>query len=122
MSPLFFSLNRMRRIQHRVDHHALLVASQEMMRNRLTYKTKTFESPPEVSNIELTDRSVPMIIRCLRPSYIVVSDDVMTIEMGGGFGHYGVVAFVQGNDATNRIPGWGQKKRKLIEGLWYYSD
>jgi hypothetical protein len=121
-SPLFFTLNRMHRIQHRVDHTALMAACQEMMRNRPTYKTKTFESPPKESHIDLNDRGVPAVIRRLTPSSVVVSDDVMTIEMGGGFGHYGVVAFAHGNDTADRIPGWGQKKRKLIEGLWFYSD
>lgn len=121
LSPLFFTVNRMHRIAKRVDHSGLLAACQTMMKNRTSYKT-TFDSPEGQSNVDLHDSSVPAIIRGLNPSYVLVQDDVATVEMGGGFGHYGVVAFAHGNDTTNRIPGWGKKERKLIEGLWYYSD
>ena len=122
ISPVFFSLNREHRILHRVDHSALVVACREMMRNRHTYKSFSSMSPEGMSNIDLDDRNVPAIVSGLWPSYVIVADDVMTIEMGGGHGHCGLVAFAQGNDTTNRIPGWGRTNRKLIEGLWYYSD
>ena len=121
LSPLFFTLIRMNRIERCVDHQALLVACQVMMQSRTAYKT-TFDSPAGQSNVDLHDANVPEIIRRLGPSYVLVQDDVATVEMGGGFGHCGVVAFAQGNDTTNRIPGWGKKKKKLIDGLWYYSD
>jgi len=121
MAPLCVTLSRMRRIEKRVDHQALLAACQTMMHTRTSYKT-TFTSPEGQSNIDLQDPRVPELIRRLTPSYVLVQDDVATVEMGGGFGHYGVVAFAHGNETTNRIPGRGKKKRKLSEGLWYYSD
>ncbi len=121
LSPLFFTLHRTHRISKRTDHKALLAACREMMHSRASYKTR-MDSLDGQSNIDLDDPAVPDIIRRLKPSYVLIQDDVATVEMGGGGGHFGVVAFERGNDTTNRIPGWGQKKRKLIEGLWYYSD
>ena len=121
IAPLCVTLSRMRRIGKRGDHPALLAACQRMMHTRTSYKT-TFKSPEGQSNIDLQDSSVPELIRRLAPSYVLVQDDVATVEMGGGFGHYGVVAFAHGNETTNRIPGRGRKKQKLIEGLWYYSE
>jgi hypothetical protein len=121
ISPVFFTLRRMSGIKKGTDHKELLAACKGMMQSRTSFRTR-MDSLDGQSDIALDDPAVPEIIRLLKPSYVLVSEDVATVEMGGGGGHFGVVAFAQGNDTTNRIPGWGQKKQKLIDGLWYYSD
>ena len=42
------------------------------------------------------DERLPASIRRLEPSVVVVAPDWVTIEMGGGFDHWGLVAFPDG--------------------------
>ncbi len=92
------------RLLNHTDHHALLKACRDLMANH-----------PEVSmgSVE-NDPGIPEIIRRLGVSYIEIKPDHVHIEFHGGFDHYGVDAFAEGEEN----PRGGQK---LIDGLWYYS-
>ena len=65
-------------------------------------------------HIDGQDPRLPAILRGLGTSYVSVSEEVVHVELHGGFDHYGVNAFAEG------VEGGGG--RKLIEGLWYYTE
>lgn len=63
----------------------------------------------------------PKEILALKPSYISVLDDGrLFIEMLGGQSHYGVVAYAE--DFKEPYEGFKPGNKKLIDGLWFYSD
>ena len=102
---------------YKTDHKALLDACREVMDNRSKYA-----KDPDVHGGDSEDDSypnpidpnLPPIIRQLGASYIVAEDAHVRIELGGGFHHYGVNAYLEGAE--------GQGDKKLLDGLWYYDD
>ena len=93
------------RLLHETDHHALLAACRELMRD---YAGQHIADPAN-------DPRVPLIIRGLGPSYMDISTQQLRVELHGGFDHYGFVAYPEGANAGD---GWG----KLIDGLFYYTE
>lgn len=92
------------RLLHHTDHHALLKACRELMRQH-----------PDVSIGDPDhDPRVPDVIRRLGASYITINPDRVHIELHGGFDHYGVEAFAESADRERGL--------KLIDGLWYFSE
>ena len=93
------------RLLNHTDHEALLKACRDLMANH-----------PEVSmgHVE-NDPRIPDVIRRLGVSYITIKPDYVHIELHGGFDHYGVDAFAEGEEN----PDGGQE---LIDGLWYYCE
>ena len=87
------------------DYPALLAASRTLIRD---YPGEHISDPEH-------DPRVPDIIRDLGPSYLYIHADQLYVELHGGFDHYGFIALAA--DAPLRIPG-----RKLIDGLYYYSE
>ena len=92
------------RLLNHTDHHALLKACRDLIRE---YPDTTLSDPEH-------DTRSPEIIRGLGASWVYVRKDEVQIELHGGFYHHGVIAFAEGNP---REGGW----IKLIDGLWYYS-
>ncbi len=91
------------RLLNHTDHPAFLKACRELMRNH-----------PEVEIRDPGgDPRIPEIIRRLGVSYIMIERDHVHVELHGGFDHYGVDAFATGAD---------YRGRKLIDGLWYFSE
>jgi hypothetical protein len=64
--------------------------------------------------IDRDDPCLPDVLRELGTSYVSVSKDIVRVELHGGFDHYGVLAFPEGVE--------GHGDRKLMEGLWYYTE
>jgi hypothetical protein len=71
-------------------------------------------APNDTSKPDPNDPRLPPVIRALGVTYIDVQPTSVRLEMGGGFYHYGLEAFVNGS------PGTGTKQ--LIPGLWYYAE
>ncbi len=96
---------------------AILAAAPEIRQNASTYRQDptwnnvpagTFRYP------DPNDPALPAAIKALKPSSIIIETHSVRIEMGGGFFHYGVIAYPPG------IRGHGLKE--LTPGLWYYAD
>jgi hypothetical protein len=75
---------------------------------------KCQNAPTEEINLDGSDTSLPKAIRELHPTWITTDKDRVRVELHGGFDHYGVLAFPKGVE--------GDGTKKLIDGLWYYSD
>jgi hypothetical protein len=87
---------------HRSDHQAILAACRELMEK---YPDQTMDG---------NDSRLPKAIQEIHPFWVSVSKESITVELHGGFDHYGVVAFPKGTE--------GGGAKKLIDGLWYYSE
>jgi len=94
------------RLLHETDHKALLAASRKMMQE---VADETIFDPAQ-------DPRVPPIIRKLGPSHITISPRQLTVELHGGFDHYGFIAFL--HDESDL----GSGRKKLIDGLFYYEE
>jgi hypothetical protein len=57
---------------------------------------------------------MPRSIRSLGPGFVSVYRDVVTIELGGGFHHFGLLAYADGQE--------GEGDRKVADGLWFYEE
>ena len=102
---VYNSRRERQRLLHETDHHALLAASRELMKE---HAGEEIAGPDQ-------DPRVPHIIRELGPSYMSISTDQLRVELHGGFDHYGFTAFSKGVDA-------GDGGERLIDGLYYYTD
>lgn len=117
----FFSIEEDRLIE-KTNHHELLKACRIMIKNRKFYKTNrpdldfdeskgTYISfPYSLSG----SKEIPNEILRLKPKYLIIRDDKVTIILRGGFSHLGIKAYMDG------VTGNGDKK--LIEGLWLISN
>jgi hypothetical protein len=85
-----------RRLLHGTDHRAVAAACALVESDFKKYEGKTWDDP-----------SIPRAIREIRPSYIVIHEYDLRIEMHGGFDHFGL-HFRQGPSK-----GWD---------LWYYTE
>jgi len=107
---------RLDTLLHQTDLQALLVACRLIIKEG--YEGKYMNAwPDKHPDVE----KFPKEILALKPSYIVVLDDGrVRIEMLGGQSHYGVVAYAEDfkEPYEDFIPG----HKKLIDGLWFYSD
>src|SRR5882672_4831629 len=81
---------------HKTDHRAVLSASRDVLRTRHDFQRDTNWHGPgnsHVSMIAPDDPKVPLAIRKLGAASILVSDGWLCIEFGGGFHHYGFLAY-----------------------------
>ncbi len=111
------------RFRTQIDHVAVLAACRSVMRRRLEYPRdpKWHGGEPTKQNVSLinpADEHLPAALREIGATSLIVQDDMMIIEMGGGGRHYGMIAYAANIDdsANNRI------NEKLIDGLWLYSE
>ncbi len=102
------------------DHPALLKACREISRmvakkELKKYKYKVRENPdPEIS-------SFPQVIIDLEPTYIDIDPKGrVTVELCGGFDHYGVNVYTE--DFKPPVSNFYYGGRELVPGLWYYDD
>lgn len=102
---VFNSKRKRHRFLHETDHQALLMASRQLIRD---YAGQQISEPAN-------DPRVPLIIRGLVPSYMDISAEQLRVELHGGFDHYGFFAYPEGANI-------GDKRGKLIDGLFFYSD
>jgi hypothetical protein len=104
---------RLDNLLYHTDHEALLVACRTLIKEgyRGKYHLLWPDKHPDAQHL-------PKEILALRPSYIVVYDDHLKIEMWGGMSHYGVTAYAENFESEQQLLG----NKKLIEGLWFYSD
>ncbi|UCE49161.1 MAG: hypothetical protein JSW47_03280 [Phycisphaerales bacterium] len=64
---------------------------------------------------------LPKEILALKPQRVVVFEDGrVIIVMLGGMSHWGVVAHAE--DFKEPYKGYKPGNKKLIDGLWFYSD
>ena len=64
---------------------------------------------------------LPKEILKLKPTSVNIFDDGrVTIEMWGGMSHFGVVALSE--DFKEPYEDFTPGQKKLIDGLWFYSD
>lgn len=106
---------RLDNLLHQTDHQALLVACRLLIKEGYEgkYMNAWLDKHPDVEKF-------PKEILGLKPSYIYVHDDHVSIEMLGGQSHYGVVAYAE--DFKEPYEGYTPGNKKLIDGLWFYSD
>lgn len=60
------------------------------------------------------DIRVPLAIRELGPCHIFITSEQVTVELHGGFEHYGFIAYAEGVDSDD-------PHNELIDGLHFYS-
>jgi len=107
---------RLDNLLHHTDYRALLDACRLLMKEgyRGQYNVEWPNRDPEVDRF-------PKAILALKPTYVSVQDDGrVVIEMWGGMSHYGVVAYAE--DFKEPSEGYVFGNKKLIDGLWFYSD
>jgi hypothetical protein len=90
------------RVLYHSDHQAIRAACRDLMAKYAG------------EYIDRDDPCLPDVLRELGTSYVSVSKDIVRVELHGGFDHYGVLAFPEGVE--------GHGDRKLMEGLWYYTE
>jgi len=102
------------------DHHALLCACRQLSErvaigNLCLGKYRVRLDPaPEASQF-------PETIQDLGPSYVRIDDDGrVMIEMLGGLGHLGVLAYP--GDYEKPFSDFRYGDRELVPDLWYYDD
>ena len=104
------------RLLHNTNHHALLIACRDIMKEgyRGKYMLKGSNKHPDADKI-------PKEILALKPTYIrVENDDYVHIELWGGMSHIGVTAYAEDFKKPTKNFKYGNKK--LIDGLWFRSD
>ena len=71
---------------------------------------------PEESHWDplMDGEDLPKAIQELDPSDVRVTKEYVSIELCGGFVHYGVIAYSENTEEGG--------VKKLIDGLWYYED
>ncbi|MHC4086506.1 MAG: hypothetical protein ACYSU5_15060 [Planctomycetota bacterium] len=97
---------------YETDHKALLEACRTVLKEAREGKWEYRQYPIRYIPDPNTDKLPEPILR-LNPTYIRIGQDYMMIEMYGGLAHYGVLAFSESE---------GHGDKKLLDGLWYYSD
>ena len=109
------------RVLCKTDYRSLLSACRELSdrakRGELKYKEYFLYPPPspEVSTF-------PQAILDLEASTVTIdaTGRVMVVVVGGLGGHFGVLAYPEGFEAS--YPHFNCGDRKLIDGLWYYDE
>jgi hypothetical protein len=84
---LFKIIPDQRKLLHGTDHRALADACAVVMADYQKYEGKTWDDP-----------ALPRVIRNVRPAGIDIAEHGITMEMHGGFDHYG---FRFRQDASN---------------------
>jgi hypothetical protein len=109
---------RKRVVLYQTNHAALLAACVDLWNKRLSLHADraSATSQPVDFDIDPSDPAVPPIIRSLNPNGVNIHEGSVHIELGGGFDHFGVEAFVNGAPA----PSIGETQ--LIPGLWFYAE
>jgi hypothetical protein len=109
---------RKRVVVYQINHAALLAACGDLWNKRLSFHPlrASATSQPVDFDIDPSDPAVPRIIQSLNPNGMYIHEGRVHIELGGGFDHYGVDAYVNGTPA----PDIGEKQ--LIPGLWFYAE
>jgi DNA-binding phage protein len=110
------------RLLYETDHPAILAAARQVITSRRGYARDAAVHGPnhaEQSIIAKADPKLPAVLRHLRAARLLVTDEQAFIEFGGGFHHFGLLAFRLG--ATN-TPSGDRGRTKLIDGLWFYED
>ena len=113
--------NKRKQLLCQTDHPALLMACREILALAANGELKAGRynigwNPPSP---ELS--CFPKLIIDLAPSYVVIhGDGHLSIEMHGGFDHFGVHAFA--DDFKEHHPDFDYFNRELVDGLWYYDE
>jgi hypothetical protein len=112
--------NRETRLLRDTNYQALLEACRELSKRVALGTMKPgqynirLKPDPEVARF-------PKEIINLEPTYVIVaSSGVVTIELHGGFLHYGVIAYPPDYEKPSHVFKYGDKE--LIDGLWYYDE
>jgi hypothetical protein len=105
------------RLFHQTDHAALLKECRLVIANRRALERSNYG--PEQSFISGSNSNLPPAIKSLPANHIHATDKKLKIELGGGFHHYGIVAFTDGDIYE---PPSDENSKKLVEGLWFYED
>ena len=116
VSRVFTLKPRLDNLLHHTDHQALLAACRSLMKEgyKGEYKIAWPDKHPDTEKF-------PKEILALKPTYVRVFDEGrMHIEMLGGQSHYGVAAYAE--DFKEPGKGFYYGNKKLIDGLWFYSD
>ena len=100
---------------YETDHKALLEACRKVLKEAREGKWEYRQYPIRYIPDPNTDKLPEPILR-LNPTYIRIGKDSVMIEMLGGLAHFGVTAFSEENEYEGLVG------KKLLDGLWYYSD
>ncbi len=119
--PAWRRLGELRiRVLCKTDYRALLDACRELSqradKGELQHKKYfVYARGPDVSTF-------PRAILDLEPSTVTIDTTgrVMIAVVGGLGGHFGVLAYPEGFEAS--YPDFKCGDRKLIDGLWYYDE
>jgi hypothetical protein len=102
---------------NKTDHLSLLKECRLVIANRRALEYGNYGS--HQSLISGSNSNLPPMIRSLSAGHIDATDKKVEVELGGGFHHYGIVAF---NDGGPYEPSEEVNSKKLVDGLWFYEE
>lgn len=104
---------------YKIDHDALLQACRKLLDD--TTKGKWMRQTYEIKLQPHPDSSkLPTEILSLEPTYIVIQEHNIFIEMHGGMDHFGFIAYSENFIESHKGNSLGD--RQIIKGLWYHDD
>ena len=116
--PLTRMNERRQRVLYGVDHAAVAEACRFVLDNRRSFRA--YRNPESIGSeagddhsIDWSDPQVPTTIRDLVPSYVLVGQDHVRIEMGDDIYHFGLSY----SPAPTK-----HSMKPLAENLYYYSQ
>lgn len=108
---------RQKQLLYKTNPNALLAAARQIHASAGTYRPHPTGQPQDNRHPDPNDPNMPLIVKGLLPSTIAIDKDIVQIEMGGGFYHYGVIAYM--TSPTSLVP---MGTLQLTPGLWYYAE
>ena len=103
---------------YRTDHIVLLEACRQVIAQRRAgqWEKEEYNIDPKMRP-EVEVQKLPQAILKLKPCYVIIEENILQIEMYGGFAHFGIIAYAE--DYKER---GGLANKELIHGLYYYDD
>lgn len=104
---------RSKQLLYDIDH-IVLASELRKFANEERWQRAEVNAEPKIFWGGAGNSALPPSISVLQPTSVIIFDDRIIFERGGGMSHFGVVVFRDG------IVGEGLKE--LAPGVWFYAD
>ncbi len=119
---LFWPEVHMFKLRNMTDQHALLSACRALMADLKGTEEDYYAGGMDSDGPLRSVTSLPHEIRDLGPGIVFVRKNRVSITFGGGFFHWALLAYAEGQEEEPRWKGHEQRCTKLMEGLWLEHD